>query len=37
MTPEEEAIEGLKLAAGSGLIILVLASILLLGSTLGGA
>jgi len=32
MTPEEEAIEGLKLAAASGLFILLLASILLLGS-----
>lgn len=30
MTPEEEAIEGLKLAAGSGVFILVLVSILLL-------
>jgi|GEM_PF-318031 len=36
MTPEKEAIEGLKLAAGSGMFILVLASILILGSTLGG-
>lgn len=35
MTPDKEAIEGLKLAAGSGIFILVLASILLLGSTLG--
>lgn len=34
MTPDKEAIEGLKLAAGSGIFILVLA-ILLLGSTLG--
>ncbi len=30
MTPEEEAIEGLKLAAGSGVFLLVLASFLLL-------
>ena len=30
MTPEEEAIEGLKLAAGAGVFILILASILLL-------
>lgn len=30
MTPEEEAIEGLKLAAGSGVIILILVSILLI-------
>jgi hypothetical protein len=36
MTPEEEAIEGLKLAASCGLSILVLASILLLGSALAG-
>lgn len=36
MTPEEEVIEGLKLAAGSGVFILVLASILLLGSAIGG-
>lgn len=36
MTPEKEAIEGLKLAAGSAVFILVLASILLLGSALGG-
>lgn len=35
MTPDKEAIEGLKLAAGSGIFILVLASMLLLGSTLG--
>lgn len=34
MTPEEEAIEGLKLAVSCGLSILVLASILLLGSGL---
>lgn len=37
MTPEKEAIEGLKLAAGSGALILVLASILLLGSVFGGS
>lgn len=36
MTPEKEAIEGLKLAAGSGVLILVLASILVLGSSIGG-
>ncbi len=36
MTPEKEAIEGLKLAAGAGVLILVLASILLLGSVFGG-
>lgn len=32
MTPEEEAIEGLKLAAGAGLFIVLGASILLLSS-----
>jgi hypothetical protein len=36
MTPEKEAIEGLKLAAGSVVSILVLTSILLAGSRLGG-
>ncbi len=36
MTPEKEAIEGLKLAAGAGVFMLVLASILLLGASLGG-
>ncbi|EDM49812.1 hypothetical protein MDG893_11441 [Marinobacter algicola DG893] len=30
MTPEQEAIEGLKLAAGAGVLILVLTSLLVL-------
>ena len=30
MTPEEEAIEGLKLAAGAGVIVLIIASLLVL-------
>lgn len=36
MTPEKEAIEGLKLAAGSGLVILVLVSLLVVGAVSGG-
>ena len=36
MTPEEEAIEGVKLAVVAGVTILGLVSLLVLGSTLGG-
>lgn len=35
MTPDREVVEGLKLAAGAGLFIVVVASILMLGSFVG--